>query len=45
MLWKVLPSLWIETKREDKTLLDFVVIAAQTDPLPVGVERKYETKS
>ena len=45
MLWKAVPNPWIQTKREDKKLLDFVVIAAQMDTPPVGVERKYEMKS
>ena len=33
------------TKKEDKKLPCFVIIAAQMDTPPVGVERKYETKN
>ena len=36
---------WIQTKREDKTLLGFVITAAQTDTPPVGADIKYETKN
>ena len=43
--WKALLNRLTQTKREDKTLLDFVFIAAQTDTPQVGVERKCETKS
>ena len=32
-------------QKEDKTLLHFVIIVAQTDTPQVGVGRKYETKS
>ena len=45
MLWKALPNLWTQTKKEDKTLLDFLIIAAQMDTLPVGAGRKNVTKS
>ena len=45
MSWKVLPNPWTRTKRENKTLPDFVILAAQMDTPPVGVERKYETKN
>ena len=37
-LWKALPNPWTQTKQEDKTLLDFVIIAAQMDTLPVVQE-------
>ena len=44
-LRKARPNPWTQIKNEDKTLLDFVIIAAQIDTPPVGVEKKYETKS
>ena len=45
MLWKALLNPWTLTRKEDKTLLDFVNIAAQMDTLPVGAGRKKEDQS
>ena len=39
MVWKALPNPWNQTKKHDKTLLDFVIIAAQMDTPPFGVEK------